>query len=843
MMVDVVSRKLISPSSPTPPENRSLKISAIDQLPSPVYVGTIFYYTADGHNDQSKNAARIKQLEKSLSEILTLFYPLAGRFIKEDLLIECSDQGVELLQATVSGQLSQVLNREVEPEVLNRLAPFLVESSTSPLVSIQINTFDCGGLVVGVRISHRVADGFSQLNLFMNGWAKASRDGIDKVHSPSFCLGSLFPNREIPGMIIHGIPIKKGVRIVTRVFLFNTTAISNLKGIAKRNGDAAGGLKGQPSRVDVVTALIWKVLIKVSRSRHGYLRPSVLSHGIDMRGKTNLPIPENSCGNLIRLTMARFSPSKNDMRLQDLVGLVREAIIKDVAVCKQATDYDDLFLSVSDSFRELNEELNKSDIDLYMFSSLCRVPIYEVDFGWGRPAWVSGVHKPVQAIHLIDSKDDGIEAWLSLDEKDMILLVNPSYPTPPQLQTFKISSMDQLPAPVYVGTIFYYAADENSKGATSMAERSKKLEKSLSEILTVFYPMAGRYVKENLCIDCNDHGVEYAEANVSGKLSQVLNGDLQPEQLNHFIPYPIFESPTSPLVAVQVNRFECGGLAIGLRMSHRVADGVSILSFLTGWATACKEGIGRVPSPSFSLPSLFPAREIPGISHPVPMKRGAKIVTRTFVFSRTAISKLKEIANTGSGLKGEQPSRVNVVTALIWKTLINASKAKHGHLRPSLLAHAVDLRGKTTLPIPGNSCGNLFRLSASRFLPNESSMDLHDLVLLVREGIKNAVLDSAKATDYDELFSSVSGSFREVNEELSNGEIDVYMFTSWCRFPIYEVDYGWGKPTWVSGVHKPVQVVNLMDTNDEGVEAWLSLEENSMILFQQDPEIIASTSS
>ncbi|GMY32504.1 acetyl-CoA-benzylalcohol acetyltransferase-like [Fagus crenata] len=125
-------------------------------------------------------------------------------------------------------------------------------------------------------------------------------------------------------------------------------------------------------------------------------------------------------------------------------------------------------------------------------------------------------------------------------------LIKRATPTPPHLRSYKISPIDQLAPTFYVRTILYYLAngDENDDG------RRKRLEKSLSEILTLYCPLAGRYIKDDQLVDCNDEGVEYLEA--------------------------------------QSACFECGGLAIGLIFSHIIADGIAATTFLNAWATACK---------------------------------------------------------------------------------------------------------------------------------------------------------------------------------------------------------------------------------------------------------------
>lgn len=60
---------------------------------------------------------------------------------------------------------------------------------------------------------------------------------------------------------------------------------------------------------------------------------------------------------------------------------------------------------------------------------------------------------------------------------------------------------------------------------------------------------------------------------------------------------------------------------------------------------------------------------------------------------------------------------------------------------------------------------------------------------------------------------------------------------------LYEVNFGWGKPAWVSLVPPNIELTILNDTKSgDGIEAWLNLDEKDMIQLQQDPDIMAFTS-
>ncbi|KAJ6747629.1 ACETYL-COA-BENZYLALCOHOL ACETYLTRANSFERASE-LIKE [Salix koriyanagi] len=199
MKVQILSRKLIAPSSPNPPNLQNLKISCFDQLAPPTYVPRIFYYPVSGEDHGGNNADRSKKVEKSLAETLTLFYPLGGRYIEENLSIECNDEGAEYLEAQVSDSLSQLLGREeFKTEMRWRLVPQVFRPENNPPLTIQFNRFECGGVATGSCAAHRIADAYT-VGTFINTRAAACRMGIGKVHRcPGFPSGSLFPPKNIP---------------------------------------------------------------------------------------------------------------------------------------------------------------------------------------------------------------------------------------------------------------------------------------------------------------------------------------------------------------------------------------------------------------------------------------------------------------------------------------------------------------------------------------------------------------------------------------------------------------------------------------------------------------------
>lgn len=412
-------------------------------------------------------------------------------------------------------------------------------------------------------------------------------------------------------------------------------------------------------------------------------------------------------------------------------------------------------------------------------------------------------------------------------------LIKPSIPTPNHLRTMKLSLIDQIAPPAYEPIIYYYPSNNN----LTVSKTLGRLQNSLSETLNLFYPLAGRYMEHKNMIDCNDQGLEYWEAKVMNvKLDEFIHGEIETQKLNYLVPHEN-GMPFSPIVAsIQINMFECGGMAICVGISHKVGDGFTVSTFINGWSTACKLGFKQVAfHPSFNLASIFPPRDnykpdLPRLNNRI------KLVTKRFVFSATSISTLKESVRD----KIPKPSRVEMVTARVWRALIRVSEAKNKRLRASLATHSLNLRGKTTVETPAIPCGNLYALFGARFSPKELGLaELHDFVSVQRNAMKDAIVDFGKAKNGDELCMLVLNSWRNVIEEEKGGEVDIHLFTSLCGFPLYETDFGWGKPVWVSSVHKPVEMVIFLDTKcGAGVEAWVTLNKKDMVQFQQDHDIV-----
>ncbi|CAK9174871.1 unnamed protein product [Ilex paraguariensis] len=426
--------------------------------------------------------------------------------------------------------------------------------------------------------------------------------------------------------------------------------------------------------------------------------------------------------------------------------------------------------------------------------------------------------------------------------------IRPSSPTPTHLRTYKMSRFDQISPKVYLPIIFYYPVSEDH---LNVKQISARLKDSLSETLSRFHPLAGRIKNEDASVDCNDEGVMFSEARVNCDLLEVLR-DPKTDLLSQFLPCSLV--PTVPLdavpqVAVQLNIFESGGIVIGFCSFHLVADGTSWSAFLKCWSSIARGSYSydeELISPDFSVTSkLFPPMESQKSNAFLIDNRWLSLgrgVRRRFVFDAAAISVLK--GKAASQIVPE-PSRFEAVSAFVWKSALAASRAAFGShkLQPSIMSFPANMRPRTVLPLSKNPIGNCAWGVVVPYPAEET--ELQGLVGRIRAEIEKIDNNFVLSLQDGEKFRVITKSREEPEEIYPNAKPEMYAFTNWCKLGYNEVDFGWGKPIWVSNIGGDsnayyIRNVILMETScGQGIEAWMMLHEKVMEILENDAEFSA----
>ncbi|KAL3497726.1 hypothetical protein ACH5RR_040458 [Cinchona calisaya] len=428
------------------------------------------------------------------------------------------------------------------------------------------------------------------------------------------------------------------------------------------------------------------------------------------------------------------------------------------------------------------------------------------------------------------------------NEKPQIIskhLIKPSSPTPKRLKTYNLSVLDQLSPRIYFPIVLFYPALD-SKISCNIKDISSRLKKSLSETLTHYYPFAGQISSKDF-IDCNDEGVDFYEALINCELIDILKKP-DSETMDLFSPPGILfnESFTGSPVIIQVTYFKCGGIALSVCMSHKVNDAGALYGFINDWTAVTR---GEKVSPIFLTQKIISSlnngqKTIPEIKH-----EKDNVVTRRFSFDPSKLADLKAIiARDDSGTLEINPSRVEVVTTLLYMCAMAASKAKTGMSRPSMLIQVVNLRPRVVPPLPENSVGN-FCWSFSIITNDENDNTMKSIVASLKKaatGFYEKIGNGMTAEKYYSLIGENLEEVRKVTRENKTSEIESYRCSSWCRYPFSEMNFGWGQPIWVGTFNgKKKNTFTLMDSVKQGgINALVTLEFDKMAIFEKDEELL-----
>ncbi|KAL2555753.1 HXXXD-type acyl-transferase family protein [Forsythia ovata] len=419
------------------------------------------------------------------------------------------------------------------------------------------------------------------------------------------------------------------------------------------------------------------------------------------------------------------------------------------------------------------------------------------------------------------------------------------------------------------------------------------LKRSLSQTLTHFPPLAGRLTtdeKGHVYITCNDAGVEFIHANASHiYIRDILKAADVPEVVKKFFAFyqtVSYEGHFRPILAVQVTEL-ADGVFIGCAVNHAVTDGTSFWNFFNTFAEVSR-GMKRIfRTPDFRRQSILISQAvltIPAGGPKVTFSRDASLRERIFSFSRESILKLK--AKVNNNQRWELNGEIDVVE-LMGKQSNDKLKFPNEKLTPlTWLRNVVSKETRNANPTAEISsfqslCALLWRgITRARKLPPSKTTTFR-MAVNCRHRLEpkleplyfgNAIQSIPTISSAGDVLSK---DLRWCAEQLNKnvlahdndtvrkyvedwerdprcfplGNFDGAMITmgSSPRFPMYENDFGWGKPVAVrSGqANKFDGKISAFPGRESGgsVDFEVVLASETMAVLESDPEFMQYVTS
>ena len=378
---------------------------------------------------------------------------------------------------------------------------------------------------------------------------------------------------------------------------------------------------------------------------------------------------------------------------------------------------------------------------------------------------------------------------------------------------------------------------------------AEKLKESLASVLELFYPLAGKLGKDEdgvLRVECEGQnllGAEVIEAAAEDVEVADLSGDNAPTYLQELVPYSgvmNLEGLHRPLLAVQLTKLK-DGLALGCAFNHAVLDGNSTWHFLVSWAELSRGSsaislepfherhLARSARVQLTLPESAAAHEKNDpAGAPKPLRE------KIFSFSQKAIDKLKSVANEGLPEGAKQLSTFQSLGDHVWRAVVRARRLKPEDI--TVFAIFIDCRKRVNQPVPDGYFGNMvqaiFNGTAAGLLLAQPPSFGAALLQQVIDAHDGKAID-ARLKEYEAAPKMFH--FRDAG-------INCVAVGSSPRFPVYDVDFGFGKPERVrSGSNNRFDgMVYLYAGRDGGgsIDAEISLDAEAMENLEKDEEFL-----
>ncbi|KAK1392265.1 hypothetical protein POM88_011321 [Heracleum sosnowskyi] len=313
-----------------------------------------------------------------------------------------------------------------------------------------------------------------------------------------------------------------------------------------------------------------------------------------------------------------------------------------------------------------------------------------------------------------------------------------------------MTNLDRLLPTVDVGIFFCYDNGGKNKNNDMMISM---LRKGLSNALVSFYSLAG-------------------EAFADIELQHVDLYKLDVSAYANFVPVK-----KHGVLSMQVTEMKCGRLVIGCSFDHRVADLHSMSKFLVAWADMTRSNrcrgnkIASVSSPDYRRSLLHPRQP----SHSDPAMGNSYYISKAassdipqaqqLLHFQSRIYKInaRQVQHLQS-LAGPSRTKLQSFSALLWKLLAKSTKEDNKSVRELKSMHISEIADKVHACVETAANEEHFR------------------------GLVDWVESHRPRRAMCKIYSTLPSDTEEV----------AVVISSIRHFPVSEMDFGWGHPSFMS---------------------------------------------
>lgn len=316
--MNVHSKLTVISSTPIGP-GKTHPLTALDHAMA-THTGHIIFYYRVNPFVEGRFEFDLDNLRVSLCELLSKYPSITGRLARRPVdgnwEVNCNDAGVRMLRASVGSTTLEEWLRTADASEERDLAVWEDLPDDDPSIwspfQIQLNTFEGGGLAIGLSFSHMLADPTSATR-FLKSWTELKR-GEAIAQDPIFCLPTVDTRTPKP-TIYYATKSKTEspvVKMGSATFRFpHSTIEKRLSEVLDKCHNA--------TPFDFLAAVFWTRIARLKVPAND--KTNSISVCVDVRNLLQLPASDWYFGNALHFSQLSVDKEVlDDGKLEDVIA-------------------------------------------------------------------------------------------------------------------------------------------------------------------------------------------------------------------------------------------------------------------------------------------------------------------------------------------------------------------------------------------------------------------------------------------------------------------------------------------------------------------------------------------